>query len=175
MLTKTIFLDRDGVINKEKNYLFKVDEFEFIDGIFEACKYLISLKYEIIIVTNQSGISRGYFKEEDYEIISEWMLSKFSQKGIDILDIFHCPHMPQENCACRKPKPGLLIEAKKKYDINMSESWMIGDSERDIVAANSAGIKNTVLVRSGHQINEYKSEALFFLDSISQINQIVFK
>jgi D-glycero-D-manno-heptose 1,7-bisphosphate phosphatase len=175
MPIKTIFLDRDGVINKEVNYLHKIEDFEFIDGIFEACKYLISINYEIIIVTNQSGISRGYFKEEDYEIITNWMLTEFSKNNIDILDIFHCPHMPDENCSCRKPKPGMLIEAKKKYNIDMLESWMIGDSERDIEAANLAGIKNTIIVRSGHKINESISNAKFFRDSIMQIEQIILK
>ncbi len=101
------------------------------------------------------------------------MITQFNKNNIQILDTFHCPHSPISKCDCRKPKPGMLLEAKKKYNINMLESWMIGDSERDIIAANLAGIKNTILVRSGHTINEAHSKATFFLDSIIQTNQVI--
>ena len=175
MSIKTIFLDRDGVINKEINYLHKIEDFKFIDGVFEACHYLKSLDYKIIIITNQSGISRGYFTEQDFQTVTHWMLDEFKKKDIKILDVFHCPHLSDSNCNCRKPKPGMFLEAKNKYGIKMQDSWMIGDSERDINAANSAGIKNTILVRSGHKIDERNSNAKHFLDSISQTNQIIFK
>ena len=173
MTIKTIFLDRDGVINKDTNYLSKIEEFEFINGIFKTCKYLLSIDYEIIVVTNQSGIARGYYSEKDFQNITQWMLSQFEINGVKILDVLHCPHSPNSNCNCRKPKPGMFIKAENKYDIDMEKSWMIGDSERDIEAANSAGIKKTILVRSGHNINESKSNAMFFLDSIYQANQII--
>jgi len=175
MTIKTIFLDRDGVINKEISYLHKIEDFKFINGIFEACQYFKQLGYQIIIVTNQSGISRGHYTENDFQNITDWMINQFNKNNIQILDIFHCPHSPSSNCDCRKPKPGMFLEAKKKYNINMLESWMIGDSERDISAANSAGIMNTILVRSGHKINETDSSATFFLDSIMQTNQIIFE
>ena len=173
MPIKTIFLDRDGVINKEINYLHKIGDFEFIDGVFETCQYLISLNYKIIIITNQSGIARGYYSANDFQIITNWMIAEFKKNNVDILDIFHCPHSPSLNCDCRKPKPGMFIEAKNKHNIDMLKSWMIGDSERDIRAANLAGIKNTILVRSGHKINESNSNAMFFLDSINKTNQII--
>ena len=170
---KTIFLDRDGVINKEKNYLFKIADFEFIDGVFSACEYFNKMGYEIIIVTNQSGIARQYFSELDYKNLTKWMILQFKKNGILILDTFHCPHSPDLNCDCRKPKPGMLISAKNKHSINMKKSWMIGDSERDITAANLAGIKNTILVRSGHKTDEFESNSMFFLDSIGQANQVI--
>ena len=173
MPIKTIFLDRDGVINKDINYLHKINDFEFIDGIFDSCLYFQSLGYKIIIITNQSGISRGYYSELDYQNLTQWMLAKFKKENINILDIFHCPHSPSLNCDCRKPKPGMFIEAKNKHNVDMLKSWMIGDSERDIRAANLAGIKNTILVRSGHKINESNSNAMFFLDSINKTNQII--
>jgi len=173
MPIKTIFLDRDGVINKEINYLHKIGDFEFIDGVFETCQYLISLNYKIIIITNQSGIARGYYSANDFQIITNWMIAEFKKNNVDILDVFHCPHSPSSNCDCRKPKPGMFIEAKNKHNIDMLKSWMIGDSERDIRAANLAGIKNTILVRSGHKINESNSNAMFFLDSINKTNQII--
>ena len=173
MTIKTIFLDRDGVINKDTNYLSKIEDFEFINGIFKTCQYLLSIDYEIIIVTNQSGIARDYYSEKDFQNLTQWMLSQFEINDVNILDVLHCPHSPDSNCNCRKPKPGMFIKAKNKYNIDMEKSWMIGDSERDIQAANLAGITQTILVRSGQEINETKSDAMFFLDSIYQANQII--
>ena len=173
MAIKTIFLDRDGVINKEVNYLFKREDFEFIDGIFETCSHFLKLGYQIIIVTNQSGISRGYYSENDYILITDWMLARFGDHDIKILDVFHCPHVSKSNCECRKPEPGMLLKAQIKYSIDMKKSWMIGDKEADILAANSAGIKQTILVRSGHKNNEASSNAQFFLDSIKQADTVI--
>ena len=173
MPIKTIFLDRDGVINKEINYLHKIDDFEFIDGIFDACLYFTNLGYKIIVITNQSGISRGLYSESDYKKLTEWMLGQFENKNIDILDIFHCPHEPNSTCNCRKPMPGMFLNAKTKHNIDMEKSWMIGDKEVDVTAANASGIHNTILVRSGHKIDQSLSNASFFLDSIQQAKQII--
>ena len=173
MSIKTIFLDRDGVINKEINYLHKIEDFEFISGVFKACQYFKNLNYKIIIITNQSGISRGYYTENDFQIITNWMIAQFKKNDINILDVFHCPHSPDSNCNCRKPMPGMLLEAKYKHNINMKNSWMIGDKEVDIIAANTAGITNTILVRSGHIINKADSNAKYILDSIDQSNKVI--
>ena len=173
MPIKAIFLDRDGVINKEVNYLFKIENFEFIDGIFDACRYFQNLGYAIIIVTNQSGIARKYYTENDYQTVTTWMLKQFEDNGIEILNVFHCPHGPESMCECRKPKPGMLLKAKAKHNIDMKKSWMIGDNEVDVIAANSAGINNTILVRSGHRIDEPNSNAKIILDSILQTKQII--
>ena len=173
MTIKIIFLDRDGVINQDIGYLHKIEDCKFINGVFKACQYFKSLGYQIAIVTNQSGISRGYFSENDFQIITDWMIDQFKKNNINILDVFHCPHSPNSNCNCRKPKPGMFISAKNKYNIDMEKSWMIGDSERDIRAANLAGIKKTIMVRSGHVVNESRSNAMFFLDSIDQVSQII--
>ena len=173
MTIKTIFLDRDGVINKEAEYLFRISDFEFIEGVFDACLYFQQLDYKIIIISNQSGIARGYYNENDYQKLTEWMLGQFNDKGINILDIFYCPHSPESTCNCRKPKPGMLIEAKYKYDISMKDSWMIGDKETDIEAANLAGITNTILVRSGHLIDESNPNSKFTIDSIKQSKEVI--
>ena len=174
MTIKTIFLDRDGVINKETGYLHKIEDFKFINGVFEACQHYEQLGYKIVIVTNQSGISRGYYSEDDFRKITDWMITQFNKNNIQILDTFHCPHLPDSGCNCRKPKPGMLLEAKKKYNINMLESWMIGDKETDITAAISSGINNTILVKSGHKINEADSRAKFIIDSINQSSQLIY-
>ena len=173
MTIKTIFLDRDGVINKETGYLHKIEDFKFINGVFEACQHYEQLGYKIVIVTNQSGISRGYYSEDDFRNITDWMITQFNKNNIQILDTFHCPHLPDSGCNCRKPKPGMLLNAKNKYDIDMNQSWMIGDKETDITAAISSGITNTILVKSGHKINEADSRAKFIIDSIKQSSQLI--
>jgi len=175
MPIKTIFLDRDGVINKEVNYLYKIEDFEFIEGIFNACLHYQNLGYKIIIITNQSGISRGYYDESDFEKITKWMLNQFEKNNINILDVFHCPHGPDSICECRKPKPGMLLKAKTKHNIDMKKSWMIGDKENDIKAANNAGVTNTILVKSGHNVDEFKTNAKFILDSIKDIHEAINK
>jgi len=168
-----VFLDRDGVINKEVGYLHKVEDFEFINGVFDTCLNFQSSGYQIIIVTNQSGIARGYYGEKEFHQVNNWMLEQFQSHGIEILDVFFCPHSPDSDCNCRKPKPGMFNQAKNKYGIDMENSWMIGDKEADIQAANSAGILNTVLVKSGHDIDEKNSKAKFIFDSIKQVSTVL--
>jgi D-glycero-D-manno-heptose 1,7-bisphosphate phosphatase len=175
MLIKTIFLDRDGVINKEVNYLHKIADFEFINGVFEACQHFQRLNYKIIIITNQSGISRGFYTKNDYELMSKWMVSQFKKNDVKILDIFSCHHGPLSQCKCRKPKPGMLISADEKYKIDMANSWMIGDKESDIKAANNAGIDNTILVKSGHTFHKSKSNAKFIINSIKNSVSVITK
>ena len=173
MATKTIFLDRDGVINKEVGYLHKIQDFEFINGVFDACLHFQALGYQLIIITNQSGIGRGYYDEDAFHVINNWMLEQFKNKRIEILDVFFCPHTPESNCDCRKPKPGMFNQANEKHNIDMEKSWMVGDKEADIQAANAAGIQNTILVKSGHAIDEKNSNAKFILDSINQVKEVI--
>lgn len=170
---KIAFLDRDGVINKEVGYLHKIADFEFIDGVFEACKFLQNQEFKIIIITNQSGIGRGYYGESDFEILTAWMLGEFIKNKIDILDVFHCPHSPEDNCACRKPKSGMFIQASKKYNIDKPNSLMIGDKEADIAAANNFGIDKAILVASGHEIDRKNSNALMVLESIKELPSVL--
>ena len=170
---KVVFLDRDGVINQEVEYLYSSNDFIFIDGVFQTFRKLISYGFHLIIVTNQSGIARGYYSEKDFHDLTSWMLKKFSQEGIQFLDIFFCPHGPKSFCNCRKPKPGMLLNAKQRYDIDMTNSWMIGDKNEDLIAANSAGIKNTILLKSGHPIDEQTSDAKYILKSIKECLEVI--
>ena len=150
MSKKALFLDRDGVINIEKNYLFKIEDFEFIDDIFEVCSYFKNKGFDIFVVTNQSGIVRGYYTEDDFLILTSWMKKKFKESGIDIKKVYFCPHHPSISgeCECRKPKAGMLLEAKKEFNIDLTKSIIIGDKESDIEAGINASLEKTYLYSS---------------------------
>ena len=152
-LKKAAFLDRDGVINIDHAYVHRPDEFTFIDGVFKACQLLQKAGFLLIIATNQSGIGRGYYTEADFHQLCEWMKKKFEENGVQITDIFFCPHHPEKalehyrvDCNCRKPKPGMLLAAQAKWDIDMATSVMVGDKAGDMQAALSAGVGTRILV-----------------------------
>lgn len=153
---KALFLDRDGVINIDKGYVYKVEDFVFMDNIFDVSKYYHNKGYLIIIVTNQSGIARGYYTEEDFMILTEWMIGEFSKRHISITNVYHCPHHPDFGgpCDCRKPRPGMLLSAANDYDIDLSESILIGDSSRDIEAGQNAGILRNLFITENLFIGE---------------------
>ena len=166
---KFFFIDRDGVINKEIGYLHKIEDFHFINGVIDALKYIAEKDYKIVIITNQSGIGRGLYSEDDLIKLNLWMTKSLAKEGIELMGILYCPHSPEDDCHCRKPKPGLFIEAKTKFNIDMNKSWSVGDKETDIIAARSSGIENTILVRSGHKIDERNTMAKYVIDSLSNI------
>jgi len=165
-MNKAIFLDRDGVINIEKNYLYKIKDFEFIAGAKDAMKRLNEDGFLLIVVTNQSGIERGYYSIDDFNKLNNWMIKTLKSENIEIKKTFFCPHTPQTECQCRKPKPKMIQDATKEFDIDLKNSWLIGDKESDIEAAINAGITNTIIVRSGHQIDEKKTKAKFVANNL---------
>lgn len=170
---KAFFIDRDGVINIEKNYLFKINDFEFIDGVFEALSYLQEKGYKLFIITNQSGISRNLYTSQDFEILTNWMLDVLQNEKIYISSVEFCPHSPEDNCNCRKPKTGMIENIMNRFDIDINESWLIGDKDVDIQCAYNMGINNTIQVRSGHLFEENKSTAQFIIDSIKNIKEVI--
>lgn len=172
---KAVFLDRDGVINEEKEYVHKIKDFVFIQGVFKVVKKFNENGYYVFIITNQSGIGRGYYTENDFKVLNKWMLKEFEKSGAYINKVYYCPHSPNDNCSCRKPKPGMILEAIKEFNIDVNRSWLIGDKEDDILAAYNACIKNLVLVRSGHKIDENKTKANFIIDSITDIIDFIFQ
>ena len=155
MANKALFLDRDGVINKEVNYLFKIEDFEFIDGIFDLCRHYQEKGYLIIVVTNQSGIARGYYSEKDFEILTSWMNNEFEHEGIDLHKVYYCPHHPDISgeCECRKPDIGMFKEAEEEFGVDLVNSIMVGDNERDIEAAIKAGLQETYLFDEHHKVS----------------------
>ena len=146
-MNKALFLDRDGVINVEKHYLYKIEDVEFVEGIFSLVQRFKAAGYLVIMVTNQSGIARGMYSQEDFAQLSEWMKEQFKAKNAALDAIYYCPHHPyiDGSCSCRKPKPGMLLEAKERFDIDMAHSVMVGDKERDIEAAINAQVGRSYL------------------------------
>jgi len=145
---KCLFLDRDGVINNDIGYAYKPEHIEFVPGILELCQWAQANQYHIIVITNQSGIARGFYSEQDFSHLTDWMNEQFAHHGILIQDTFHCPHHPDitGECNCRKPEPGMLLTAIKKYTINPQLSIMIGDKSSDMKAAEAANIGTRILL-----------------------------
>lgn len=152
----TVFLDRDGVINKDSvEYIKTPSEFEFIPKSPEAVALLTQNGFKVIVITNQSMIGRNISTKETLDAVFEKMKAGVETAGGRITDIFYCPHVPEDHCSCRKPKPGLIFQAQKKYQINLARSFMVGDSEKDIVCARAAGCANAVLVKTGNGVAAY--------------------
>lgn len=155
--TPAVFLDRDGVIIREPpHYPHRLDQIVFYDDVIESIKYLNDLNYPVIIVTNQSGIARGMFTETDVRRFHSEMLKKLNEGGASITTIYYCPHHPEGNvaeyrcnCGCRKPLPGMLFLADSDHNIDLKNSFIIGDKVTDLLAGRAAGCK-TILVRTGH-------------------------
>jgi len=172
-LIKAIFLDRDGVINIEKNYLYKIEDFEFMPGTFGSLKQLQDDGFKLFVITNQSGIGRGYYTLEDFNRLTTWMLNEFENNSIHISQVELCPHAPDEDCTCRKPLTGMIDNILKNYDIDLENSWLIGDKSSDIKCAINANIKNTIQVKSGHNFEEKDSKADYVCDSINDVSKII--
>ena len=136
-MTKALFLDRDGTINIDYGYVHDPGMFVFINGVFEFCRKASRAGYLIIVITNQSGIERKYFSEQDFARVTKYMRDRFLDEGVVITDVFHCPSLSGSD---RKPEPGMYLAAKEKYNIDMEASLNIGDSERDIEAGRRAGV-----------------------------------
>jgi D-glycero-D-manno-heptose 1,7-bisphosphate phosphatase len=151
MLHKVVFLDRDGVINRDSpNYITCVEEFEFLPGSLEALCRLTARGFTCIVVTNQTAPARGLMTLAALEAIHCRLSAAVAAAGGRILDFFVCPHLPDAECSCRKPKPGLLNAARRKHGIEFSSAAMIGDSAKDIECALNAGVRTTVLVQTGN-------------------------
>lgn len=142
---KALFIDRDGVINIDKGYVYKISDFQLVDGIYDVLNYFKN-DYLIFIITNQSGIARKYYTVKDLEILNEWIINLFKNKNILIKKIYYCPHHPDfdVDCECRKPKTGMIRKASKEYNLDLEKSILIGNSETDIMAGINSGIKISI-------------------------------
>ena len=143
---KALFLDRDGVINTDHGYVSKVKDFEFTESIFDLLHLFISKGYKLFIVTNQSGIGRGYYSQNDFETLTTWMLAELKKQNINIESVHYCNHAPEENCACRKPATGMVDEILAQQNIDLKNSWLIGDKQSDIDLAKNSAIGSTIAI-----------------------------
>jgi len=147
------FLDRDGVINIDRGYVFRREDFEFVPGTLDAARDLKSLGLALVVVTNQSGIARGYYGPEQFHALTDWMKETFAAHGAALDGVYFCPHHPTEGeapyrqaCGCRKPAPGLLLDAARDLGLDLRRSVLFGDKASDLQAALAAGIPNRVLL-----------------------------
>ena len=150
---KAAFLDRDGVINRDLGYIHRVADFQFLPGIFECCAELQAGGFRLFVVTNQAGIAKGLYTRPQMDALHLWMTGEFGQRGIAIEKVFHCPHHPEGivsgfagECACRKPKPGMILTAQAEYGVDLAHSLLVGNRESDIEAGLAAGVATTILV-----------------------------
>ena len=173
MKRKALFLDRDGVINIDKGYVYRKEDFIFIDGIFDLVYKANKFGYLIIVVTNQAGIGRGYYTEIEFNLISNWMKKQFLENNCFIDDIYFCPYHSEygigkykKTSSLRKPSPGMLLQAKEKYDIDMKHSILVGDNTTDMEAGKDAGIRTLFLYNNSYMIDNY------FI-SIAHLNEVI--
>ncbi len=166
---RAIFLDRDGIINVDHGYVSQIKDFEFNEGIFEVLRSLQSKGFLLIVVTNQSGIGRGYYTEEEYMKLTSYYVEELMNEGIKIDAVYHCPHAPEEKCKCRKPQSGMLKAAKKQFNIDMKNSWMIGDKESDMLAGKNAGVENRVYVSETSK----SSEASYTVKCVKELDSLI--
>ncbi len=138
-MNKAVFLDRDGTINVEKRYVYKKEDFSYIDGVVDALKKIQVIGFLLIVVTNQSGIARGYYTEEEYVELEKWMIDDLLKQGVRISAVYHCPHyeggvIPRYSikCSCRKPKLGMFLQAQKDFDIDLNKSFAVGNNLTDL-------------------------------------------
>lgn len=152
-MNRALFLDRDGVINQEVNYAHRPDQIVFVEGIFDLCQAAQALGYFLIVATNQAGIGRGYYTEDDFHHLTHWIHQRFKDRGIVLHETYFCPDHPDHGLGVykkesfdRKPYPGMLLKGIEKYRLSPSSCLMIGDRETDMQAAHAAGIGKKLLL-----------------------------
>nr|ADA82647.1 D,D-heptose 1,7-bisphosphate phosphatase [Candidatus Blochmannia vicinus] len=181
-MNNAIFMDRDGTINVDKSYVHNINNFFFIENVIDAMIILKKMNFFLIIVTNQSGIARGLFTKNDFLLLTKWMIFYLKLYHVHIDAIYFCPHHSKgivkkfkQTCLCRKPNPGMLLDAKQRFNINMTNSYMVGDTENDMLAGQSAGIGTNVLVCSGKETKKRpeKSIATWIIESLAFLPNII--
>jgi len=171
LLKKVVFLDRDGTINRDSaDYIKSRSEFEFIPGSIAAIGELTAHGFTVIVITNQSAIARKLVSPTELDAMHAMMCEAVASGGGKITDVFFCPHMPDEGCECRKPAPGLIHQARQKYDFDLADAVMVGDSLKDVVCGRNAGCGLAVLVKSGTDpdVEKKLKESSFAADRVVQ-------
>ncbi len=154
-MKRALLLDRDGVVNVDHGFVHRADQVEFVEGIFDVCHWFQRRGFQLVMITNQSGVARGLYTEQDVEVLHTWMQGEFARRGLTLARAYYCPHHPEAGrppynvrCACRKPEPGMLLQAGRDLGLDLGRSVLIGDRETDIEAAQRAGVSFSVRLRS---------------------------
>ena len=150
-INKAVFIDRDGTMAKDVPYCSRPEDFELLPNVAEGIKLLNKHGFKIVVVTNQSGISRGYFSEETLAAIHDKMQCELAKHGARVDAIYYCPHHPDDNCECRKPKPRMLLQAASDLNIDLGQSYVIGDNDMDIAMGKNVGCKTILIAQGGKQ------------------------
>lgn len=166
-MSKAVFLDRDGVLNREVDYLSDPSDVELYDGVVEGLSRIIDAGFKLVVISNQSGVSRGLISEEVLSAITDRLKDLLGEYGIILDGVYYCMHHPDEGCACRKPATGLFDDAVHDLGISLTESFMVGDKTVDIKAGVNAGVK-TVLVKTGYAGKDglYKAEPDYIAEDL---------
>jgi D-glycero-D-manno-heptose 1,7-bisphosphate phosphatase len=158
-LIPAAFIDRDGVINEERDYVGHIDDFHLLPGAVPGLRRLADAGYALVVITNQAGIAKGLYDEATYAGLTGYMRGLLRGRGIVVTGVYHCPHHPQGTvaryatvCDCRKPAPGMLLRAARELGLDLSRSVLVGDKTSDTQAGRAAGVRHTVLVESGHAL-----------------------
>lgn len=141
-MNKAIFLDRDGTINVDFSYVYKTEDLELLPGVAEALRIFQELGYLLIVITNQSGVGRGYFTLKDAEQFNRALAQELEKQGVALNGFYTCPHAPEEHCECRKPSPFMVMKAMKEHDIDPAQSYMFGDKKSDIECGERSHVKS---------------------------------
>ena len=171
MQKKIIYLDRDGVINEDFGYVSKIEDFKFINGVFEACKEFLTLGYELIVVTNQSGIGRNYYSKDEFLELTKYMRNEFKKEDIDILNVYYCPHNSDDNGSWWIAKDGMILQSLNDFEIDLNSSWLIGDKISDIECAKNGNIQNRILISEDVVDSKDFLVAKSLLDSVKYIKK----
>jgi D-glycero-D-manno-heptose 1,7-bisphosphate phosphatase len=152
-MRRAAFLDRDGVINVDTGYVHRIEDFKFVPDTLEACRELTRRGWLLVVATNQSGIGRGLYTVQDFHALTDWMRTRFERFGAPLAGVYYCPHHPTDaidgfriRCECRKPQPGMLLQAARELSLDLAQSILFGDKCEDLQAAHSAGIAHRVLL-----------------------------
>ena len=172
-MNKAVFLDRDGIINQDGHYVYRPEEFRFMEGIFDFCREAKNRGYLLIVFTNQSGIARGYYTEEDFLSLTRWMCSRFEEQGVPLDHVYYCPYHPEKGIGRyktesfdRKPNPGMMMKARDAYDLDLQQSVVLGDKDSDVDAGRNAGV-GTLLLMPG-EYGYVQAEDVHLVSSFSE-------
>lgn len=160
-MRRAAFIDRDGVINEELDYVHRIEDFHLLPGAVEGLRLLQDDGWALVVVTNQAGIGRGLYTEQQFHALTDHMRSTLAAGGVRLAGVYHCPHHPtagigdyRRDCACRKPRPGMLLQAADELGLDLASSVLVGDKESDLEAGQAAGCAAVVLAESGHAIDD---------------------